>query len=92
MNRNKAVMAMTERKRIKEPPPEFFRFQTWYNCAGAEMEECCVCGKEISRGVHDLGLDKIYCFTHAKGVGFEDDIVDCTRYAVRALAQQGGDA
>lgn len=60
------------RKRIKEPPPEFFRFQQWYNCAGAEVERCFICDKEIRKGVHDLVLDRIYCFSHADEDGVKD--------------------
>jgi hypothetical protein len=51
-------------KRIKEPPPEFFRFQKWYNCIGGKVERCCVCDKEIRRGYCDLQFGKVYCFKH----------------------------
>lgn len=53
------------RKRIKEPPPEFFRFQKWINFFSDKRECCCVCNKSIRMGIHDLLLDKIYCQEHA---------------------------
>ncbi len=52
-------------KRIKEPPPEFFRFQKWYNFFTDKLERCCVCERSIRKGIHDLKLDLIYCFDHA---------------------------
>ena len=60
------------RKRIKEPPPEFFRFQRFYNFAGVEAEACCVCNKKIHTGIHDLMENKIYCLRHADEDGPTD--------------------
>jgi len=56
-------------KRIKEPPAEFFRFQQFYNCVGAKVEECCICGLPITTGIHDLLKNLIYCMRHGAGRG-----------------------
>ncbi len=70
-------------KRIKEPPPEFFRFQTFYNMGGAKRSDrCSVCQKSISSGIHDLGLDILYCHDHADEDGrrFTSVCVDPVRH------------
>ncbi len=62
-----------KRKRIKEPPPEFFRFQKFLS----DMDDvpkvtCCLCGRSIGNGIHDLELDLIYCYGCADEDGVKE--------------------
>jgi hypothetical protein len=70
------------RKRIKELPPEFFRFQTFYNMEGTKSDRCTICQKTISSGIHDLVLDILYCHDHANEDGrkFGNICVDPLRH------------
>lgn len=61
------------RKRTKLPPPEFFRFQKFLSdVTHANQEKCCLCDRSIGNGIHDLGLDLIYCFRCADEDGVKE--------------------
>lgn len=61
-------------KRTKLPPPEFFRYQSFYSdIAHANQEKCCKCGKKMGNGIHDLKLDLIYCFGCADEDGIKEN-------------------
>jgi len=61
---------------------DIFRFQRFYNDTNARHDRCTVCQKSISRGIHDLELDILYCHDHATEDGrrFGNICVDPLRH------------
>jgi hypothetical protein len=47
------------------PPPDVRRYQTFILDVDEEKEKCDVCKQEVSKGIHDLKRNYIYCFACA---------------------------